>query len=201
MRVRALISSVERQAAPNESDSPSIENVSVRDFQRKVWVTRPRPHVDRLACAWLIRKFIDSSAKIIYKDAPDKNEIGFDMKSGGRFGHVGNLCTFEVMVRAFAIKKPAVKAVSEIIHELDVKDGGYWHPESAGIEAVLSGWRLSDMTDLEMESHGIALFEGLYCLLSSKKASTSKKETATESRSKKVANGAPRLQSSVTKKK
>jgi hypothetical protein len=183
MRVGALISSIEQRLSPNESDSPSIEPVSTQDFQRKIWVTRPRPHVDRLACAWLVRKFIDPKAKICYKDEPDKTEIAFDMKRGGRFGHVGSLCTFEVMVRSFSIEESAVKTVSEIIHQLDVKDGTYWHPEAAGIEAILSGWRLSDMSDLELESHGIALFEGLYCLLNAKSESDSRK-TETGSRQK-----------------
>jgi hypothetical protein len=168
-RVGALIADVERQLTPTESVASKVQAVSISEFQKKLWVTRPRPHVDRLACAWFIRKFIDPTATIRYKDNPDKSDIAFDMKQGGRFGHIGNLCTFEVMVNAFRIDEPAVKELSQIIHELDVKDGAYWHPESAGIEAILSGWRLSEMTDEELESHGIALFEALFQIFKSKR--------------------------------
>ena len=126
-------------------------------------MTRPNPHVDRLACAWLIRRFINPRAQIRYSDAPQPDEVAFDM-SRGPFGHQGNLCTFETMTRAFGLDDPGLRAIAEIVHEIDLRDGRYTRPEVAGIDAVLRGWLTR--SDAEREAHGIALFDGLHVALS-----------------------------------
>lgn len=82
------------------------------------------------------------------------------------FGHEGNLCSLETMVARFGLDKPGVKAIAEIVHELDLRDGIYNRPEAGGMEAVLRGWLLAGLLDTELESRGIALFEGLYTLFS-----------------------------------
>jgi hypothetical protein len=107
----------------------------------------------------LIRRFINPRAVIRYSEAPLADEVAFDM-SRGPFSHHGNLCTFETMVKAFGLNDPAVDAIAEIVHEIDLRDGRYVRPEAPGIDAVLRGWM--SRADAEREAHGIALFEGLY---------------------------------------
>jgi len=129
------------------------------------------PHVDRLACAWLIRHFINSNAVIRYAQKVKPEEISFDM-SEAAFGHVGNFCSFETMLRAFGLDKPGLRALAEIVHEIDLRDGRYALPETAGVDAILDGWLVLDLSDAELEARGIALFEGLYITMSGKQAST-----------------------------
>ena len=129
---------------------------------------RPHPHVDRLACAWLIRRFINPKAFIRYSDTFKPAEIPFDMK-GVQFGHQGNFCSFETMIHAFNFQDSGLQALAEIVHEIDLKDGSYLRPEVDGITTILSGWRLAGFSDAKLESHGISLFEGLYRVLNHEK--------------------------------
>lgn len=138
-----------------------IPPAAAADYQGRVWVTRPNPHVDRLACIWLIRRFIDGEARVRYDVAASSGEIDFDMEEG-HFGHRGSLCTFETLVTAFGLDDAGLQEVGEVVHEIDLRDGRYVRPETAGIDAVLNGWRLAGLSDLELESQGVALFEGLY---------------------------------------
>ena len=160
-RAAARLAAIEQSLAPGASQSLKIERVAIRDYQGKRWITRPRPHVDRLACAWLIRRFVDPDATIHYATAPKPNEIAFDMDEG-QFGHRGNLCTFETMRLAFGLDDAGLRAIAEIVHEIDLRDGRYARPEISGIDTILAGWSQSDMSDAELESQGIALFEGVY---------------------------------------
>jgi hypothetical protein len=137
----------------------------IAEYQNKSWVTRPRPFVDRLACIWLIRKFIDPHAVIRYSLQPAADEITFDMKEA-EFGHQGNLCSFETMMLRFGLVEPGVKAIAQIVHELDLKDGAYISPEASGVETIIKGWLLASFSDTELESLGIKLFEGLYLAFS-----------------------------------
>lgn len=146
--------------------SPPISEVTIAPkaielYRDITWVTRPRPHVDRLACIWLIRRFIDPNATIRYAKQVAEGEVGFDM-STGELQHQGNLCTFEVMTRTFGLADAGLQTLGEIVHELDLRDGLYLHPQTAGVEALLRGWLLADFSDTQLEAQGIALFEGLY---------------------------------------
>lgn len=159
--VAAKLTQLSARMATGSTPAEAVEPVSIADFTGKVWVTRPHPFVDRLASAWLIRRFIDAGAVIRYRDAPETEEIGFDMLDA-HFNHVGNLCTFEVLIAAFGINAPGLRALAEIVHDLDLQDGLYARPEAAGLEAVMSGWRRLPLADEELGARGIALFEGLY---------------------------------------
>jgi hypothetical protein len=159
--VARQLAQLEQALTPSIAEVEVVVPVAHADYQGRQWVTRPRPHVDRLACIWLIRRFIDPEACIRYSLQPEPDEIAFDM-SEGAFGHRGNLCTFETMVRAFAFDEPALGKMAEIVHELDLHDGRYQHPETAGIDALLQGWLLVEMPDQALEAQGITLFEGLY---------------------------------------
>jgi len=150
------------------SEQPSVSKVptaALAVYRDRTWVTRPRPHVDRLACAWFIRQFIHPKAVIRYSTHPQSDEVRFDMR-GADFGHHGTLCTFETMVLRFGLADPALQAMGEIVHEIDLRDGAYVRPETSGIDAILKGWLLEKLTDQELESHGVVLFQGLYASLS-----------------------------------
>lgn len=162
-QVASRLARIEDALAPGRQDDVQVARAALSDYRDKRWVTRPSPHVDRLACAWLIRRFINPRAVIRYSTAPLPNEVAFDM-SEGPFSHHGNLCTFETMVRAFELDDRAVRAIAEIVHEIDLRDGRYARPEVPGIDAVLRGWM--SRTDADREAHGVALFDGLYAALS-----------------------------------
>jgi hypothetical protein len=155
-RLDALGSAISEPA----SAPPEVHRVSIGDFQGRRWVTRPRPFVDRLACAWLIRRFIDPTAEIRYASRRTGDDVAFDM-GGGEFRHLGNRCTFEVMVAAFGLDAPGLRAIGEIVHEIDLHDGRFARPEVTGIEAVLAGWRDGALADEEIEAAGLRLFDGL----------------------------------------
>lgn len=148
-----------------------IPPVTLVEYRDKRWVTRPRPHVDRLACAWLIRRFINPTAVIRYATHPEPGEVAFDMRDA-EFGHRGNLCTFETMLKAFRLDEPGLCAIAEVVHEIDLRDGRYAGLETAGIDMILKGWLLVRLSDRELESHGIAVFEGLYAAFSRRPRST-----------------------------
>lgn len=155
-----------RQAfSPEQPPAPNLPVAAIAAYQDKTWVTRPRPHVDRLACAWLIRRFINPKAVIRYSTHPQGDEVRFDMR-GADFGHHGNLCTFETMVLRFQLSDPALQAIGEIVHEIDLRDGAYLRPQTSGLDGILKGWLLEKLSDQELESHGVVLFQGLYASLS-----------------------------------
>lgn len=151
----------------------TITPQEIEPYRHVKWVTRPQPHVDRLACIWLIRRFINPEAVIRYAKTAKADEISFDMNKG-EFRHQGNLCTFEVMLQSFGLEDLGLQTIGEIVHEIDLRDGLYLHPQIAGVDALLRGWLLAGFSDTALETHGIALFEGLYtaCLQESPNATT-----------------------------
>lgn len=150
---------------PKKAEFPQpVKNV--KDYQGRVWITRKRPFVDRMASAWLIKRFIDKKALFRFIDEKkteniDKKSITFDIK-GGEFTHRGDMCTFEVIVKSFNLKDKALKKIAEIVHEIDMKDGKYESKESKGIEDVLTGIRKTIKNDAAALEKGMAIFEMLY---------------------------------------
>lgn len=142
----------------------TIPRAAAEDYRKRKWVTRPQPHVDRLACIWLIRRFIDPEAEIRYGKGTKPNEVAFDM-TGAEFGHSGDRCSFETMLAAFGLDELALQAIAEIVHEIDLRDGRPVRPEIGGVDSLLRGWLVAGFSDSELESHGTALFEGLYASL------------------------------------
>jgi len=143
--------------------------VSVRDvsrYQGRLWVTRKKPFIDRMASAWLIRRFIDIRASFGFIDernisSLDKDAVAFDI-SDGEFTHSGDMCTFEVLIRAFGLKDKVLRKLAEIVHDLDVRDDKYGAEEAKGVEEILIGIRKSSGTDSEALERGMAVFEMLY---------------------------------------
>jgi hypothetical protein len=159
--VAAHLARIAQALAAGEASPAVVAPAAVQAYRATRWVTRPRPHVDRLACIWLIRRFINPDAVIRYANTPEADEVAFDMRQGA-FSHQGNLCTFETMVIAFGLTELSLHLMGEIVHEIDLRDGRYVHPETAVIDAVLKGWLLMGFSDQELEAHGVALFEGLF---------------------------------------
>lgn len=146
--------------------SESIPHRSPDDYRGKTWITRKRPFVDRMASAWLIRRFIAKDATFDFMDEKDmagqgRNSVAFDV-GGGEFTHIGELCTFEVLMKAFGLRDKIVKTIAEIVHDLDMKDGKYKSPEAKGLEDILSGIRKTAKDDQDMLDRGMAVFEMLY---------------------------------------
>lgn len=162
--VAARLRRIEQGLAPGDEAKARVSAAPLVAYRDKRWVTRPRPHVDRLACIWLIRRCIHPTAVIRYSLSPEPDEVAFDMRDG-EFGHRGNLCTFETMLSAFSLDDPALHAMAEIIHQIDLRDGRYECPEATGVDTILRGWLLAQFSDAELETHGVALFEGLYTAL------------------------------------
>ena len=144
-----------------------VTSAAIHDYKDRRWVTRPQPHVDRLACAWFIRRFIDPRAAIRYSLQPEPGEVTFDMEPAD-FGHRGSLCSFETLRLAFGLDDEGLRAVAEIVHDLDLHEETYRRPEAYGVLAILRGWRQANLPDVEVETRGVALFEGLYTGLAGK---------------------------------
>ena len=134
-----------------------------------VWVTRAGVFVDRIASAWLIRRFIDRKATFKFvrgpRYAPRANEIRFDMFDG-EYTHRGNRCTFETLVQAFGLTNDALAAIAEIVHDIDLKDDKFQRPEADGIAQVLHGLALSQPDDSKRLQAGAQILENLFTQLS-----------------------------------
>jgi hypothetical protein len=171
---RELAGRLERLAQLlNPTPTGAPPPASAAAYQGRSWVTRPRPHVDRLACIWLIRRFIDPEAHIRYADRAEADEVAFDME-GATFGHLGERCSFETMLSAFGLDEPGLQALANIVHALDFWDGPPERPEAAGLDAILRGWLQAGLCDADLKRHGIALFEGLYLTLRQQAAAASR---------------------------
>jgi hypothetical protein len=140
-----------------------IRKVSPTEYRNRVWVTRPRPGVDRATSAWLIRKFIDPKAKFAFRSEDKKppKAVPFDMYEGG-FGHRGEDCTFETLVKVFHIGDKKVLVMAEIVHDADLFDEKFGRKEGFGIDEVMKGWAREGLSDQELLKRGMQLAEGLY---------------------------------------
>lgn len=149
--------------SPHEprTNSGSIAALQIKDYQGRVWATRSRPWVDRLASAWLIRRFIDTSATITWLKNPEdcpKNALGFDF-DGATFSHVDSRVTFEVLAASFGLTSPAVVRLGLLIHYLDV--GGVQPAEACGIESLLHGLLQTIEDDDQLLATASTVFDGL----------------------------------------
>ena len=133
------------------------------------WVTRPRPHIDRIASAWLIKRFCDPDAAFEFADAADaaRKGVPFDVL-GAEFGHHGEDCTFETLVKRYGVKDRRVKHLAEIVHEADLHDGKFTRHEAAGVDLAIDGLVEGVPDDHELLERGIAMFDGLYRVLKRK---------------------------------
>jgi hypothetical protein len=158
------------QAIENQPSSPKsraaspVPKLDPAAYRNRVWVTRPRPGVDRFASAWLIRRFIDRDATFAFAAAPDRypDAVPFDMYHAGGFKHDGDLCTFEVLQGRFGVRDAAVKRLAEIVHDIDLKENRYESPHTATVANLVEGLRASIPDDAKLLEQGIVMFEALY---------------------------------------
>jgi len=130
----------------------------------RTWVTRRGVHVDRMASAWLIRRFIDPEARFKFVPArgypPAPGELRFDMYQA-EYTHEGELCSFQVLLRRFGLSDPALIAIGEIIRDIDCKDSKHERAETAGVAALIDGIAEAEPDDTARLARSAALFDGL----------------------------------------
>ena len=168
MIVEGLLSELEARIAGAEvspkEEHPPTKQTAV-ELVGKTWVTRSGVHVDRIACAWLVRRFVDAEARFKFVSAkdyvPEPGELRFDMFKG-EFTHVGDMCSFEVLLERLGLKDPALRAIAEIVHDIDLKDGKFGREQTAGIAHVIAGICTSQRDDLARIDRGSALFDDTY---------------------------------------
>ena len=140
----------------------------------RTWVTRRGVFVDRIASAWLIKRFIDAEARFKFVApegyTPRKDELRFDMFEA-EYTHEGDRCTFETLVRRFGLRDPAVGAIGEIVHDIDCKDAKFGRAEAAGVEQLLGGIARESATDTTRLRRGAVVFDNLYQSFGSRRRS------------------------------
>ncbi len=148
----------------SKASTAAADSGAAPSYQSRLWLTRPRPGVDRMASAWLIRKFVDPHARFGFAAdrhvVPDK-AVPFDM-FGVEFSHQGDGCTFETLCLVFGIRQPAITRIAAIVHDLDLKDARFGAPEAATVGAMIEGLQLSYADDDELLAQGMTLFDSLY---------------------------------------
>jgi hypothetical protein len=145
--------------------APASEPPAPADLKNKTWVTRQDIHVDRIASAWLITRFIDPGAKLKFVSGknykPLAGEYRYDMQDG-EFTHEGDNCSFEVLLRRSGVADPALTVIAEIIHDIDLSDGKFGHPQTSGIAHVISGICRTQGSDAARLERGRELFDDIY---------------------------------------
>jgi hypothetical protein len=152
--------------AEGRSRARQLAVLNAKQYQGKTWLTRPRPEIDRVGSAWLISKFIDRKPKFVFAASAEAvpNAIAFDMLDA-EFSHHGNYCTFETLIRRFAISDKAVAKIGEMIHDADLDDARFQRVEAVGIDRVLKGWAKQGLPDEEILRRGFECFDALYAFL------------------------------------
>jgi len=154
--VRTQISRLETRLAPPSAVTDRGPTWNLKDLQGRNWVTRKGIHVDRIACAWLIRRFIDPQARFRFVDPKTtvarKGELRFDMFEG-EFTHEGDWCSFETLIHRLGIDDAALHALGEVIHDVDLKDAKFKRPEVSGFDrAILGVALLHDKDEARLEA-------------------------------------------------
>jgi hypothetical protein len=175
--VEGFLSSVEtrlrKEEVMSEASQSPASAVPDRDaLKGRVWVTRKGLHIDRIASAWLIRRFIDPGATFKFVPAkgyiPEPRELRFDMYEGD-FTHEGDHCTFEVLLTRIGLADPALTAISEIVHDIDLKDTKFARVEASGIARVIDSIAAANRVDVHRLARGAAILDDLYELFRRKR--------------------------------
>lgn len=137
----------------------------IKDFSGKKWATRKDIFIDRIASAWLIRRFIDPKARFVFvskgTEKVPRGTVPFDMY-GSEFTHHGEDCTFETLKKAFDLKDTALQSIAEIVHDIDLKDNKYDRKEAEGIASIVSGLSQRVKDDNKLLEKGLEIFDALY---------------------------------------
>ncbi len=137
--------------------------VKVATFRNKTWLTRPRPEIDRVASAWMIKRFIDPQARFVFapKPAEHPGAIPYDMIDV-EFTHHGDDCTFETLLKRFGLADRTLHRLGEMIHEADLNDGKFAAVEAIGIDRMLKGLGHLGWSDEQILQHGFVSFDALF---------------------------------------
>lgn len=130
-----------------------------------LWITRPHPHIDRTACAWLIRRFVDAEAKFAFAtDGAAATALGgtpFDMR-GVELGHHEGRCSFETILARYNLTDPALHEIATMVHDADLDDDKFRSPEAPGLDAIIRGLGLVTPDDHELLRFTDRVYDGLY---------------------------------------
>ena len=164
---KGLVSGVEARMQEKRSGKQAGKAPTTRreELRAKTWVTRKGIHVDRMASAWLVRRFIDSGARFKFVPAkgykPLPGEVRFDMFEA-EFTHEGDRCTLEVLMERTGLRDPALIPIAEIVHDIDLKDSKFGRQETLGIERLIAGICMAQKDDETRLVRGEAVFNDLY---------------------------------------
>jgi hypothetical protein len=162
-----------KTSAVAESEKDDGHVGAIEKVQGRVWVTRKGIHVDRMASAWLIRRFIDKDARFKFVPGkgyrPDRGELRFDMFEA-EFTHEGDRCTFEVLLHKFGLADPALKQIAEIVHDIDLKDEKFGREDTLGLDRLIAGIAMAHPEDEKRLAEGSAVFNSLYEYFKRKRA-------------------------------
>jgi hypothetical protein len=162
--VRRLEEAIAMRARKPETlrreEPPTLD---VSKLRGRRWVTRPRPHIDRIASAWLIKRFIDTDAEFVFAEPRDfpSDAVPFDAP-GVELSHQGEDCTFETLLKRARLRDRRLVRLAEIVHEADLRDGKFPHEEARGIDVAVRALLAASPDDAQVLAQGMALFEGLY---------------------------------------
>ncbi len=165
--VQRLKETVAMRLPPPTAVAEGPAEIPPDSLRARRWVTRPRPHIDRIASAWLIRRFIDPEAQFLFAPPEEfpADAIPFDAL-GAQFGHQGEDCTFETLLRRCGLSDRCLTQLAEIVHEVDLRDDKYHRDEARGVDLAVRGLLAALKDDYEVLAHGMTLFDGLYAALS-----------------------------------
>jgi hypothetical protein len=161
-RVQELLEQATRSSAADSGSAAT--RIDPKNYKGRVWVTRPRPGVDRCASAWLIRNFIDAKARFAFapEDRVPSGTVPYDMFHEEGFGHRGGDCSFETLTKQFRVRDPRVGVIGQIIHDADLLDDRFGRKEGYGVDEILKGWARQGIPDDKLLERGMQLIEGLY---------------------------------------
>lgn len=156
----AIAMRTRRPESPRRGEPPTLDLATLRGRR---WVTRPRPHIDRIASAWLIKRFIDTDAEFLFAPPAEfpTDAIPFDAP-GAELSHQGEDCTFETLIKRARLRDRRLRRLAEVVHEADLRDGKYPREEARGMDVAVRALLAASPDDHQVLAQGMALFEGLY---------------------------------------
>jgi hypothetical protein len=162
----AIAMRIRRPESPRRVEPPRLDLSKLRGRR---WVTRPRPHIDRIASAWLIRRFIDPDAQFMFAPPAEfpEDAIPFDAP-GVELSHQGEDCTFETLVKRAGLRDRRLLRLAEVVHEADLRDGKFPREEARGIDVAIRALLAASSDDHKVLADGMTLCEGLYITSSRK---------------------------------
>ena len=167
-RCRKVMHDAQGHKMNRSGDSQTVPpSAHLSQYQGRRWVTRQHLHIDRLACIWLIKRFVDRRARFFFVADNDKTKGGvpFDM-FGADLTHHGEDCSFETMLKRFGLgDDPGLRGIAEVVHDIDLKDRKFSRKEAAGLDAIVTGLALLLNNDQRLAQQAPRVFDGLYALL------------------------------------